>query len=371
MNATISGERAMTELSSPPVASSVHRPWSGMVAQLYHWKAGGSVVSPVVDHDIIAMRVTGSVRLDSAPSGGSASHAHATPGNVTIHARGFESRWSWDRPGAIVVVRATQDLLAAASEALARHAGPVELQNCFGARDAFIEPIMNLFALELRRPPHPAQELISGGLSAALIAHLIQRFNTRQASGTPDPGGLEPTLCAACSITCHTSAGAVDAGEPCRHCRREPFHFARRFRRSTGQTLVEYLKRIDLQGAQEARSVRGLAGGLANWQVRRVTSHMLDHLDRDVTLDELAKLVDLSRAHFCTAFRLAVGLTPGEWAIQKRIERARQLLADSTLVDHRDRAHARLHALVIRRDLSTARGRNAIRISPSDVRSRR
>jgi len=258
MNATISGERAMTELSPPPVASSVHRPWSGMVAQLYHWKGGGSVVSPVLDHDIIAMRVTGSVRLTQHRAG-QVHRTHATPGNVTIHARGFESRWSWDRPGAIVVVRATQDLLAAASDALARHAGPVELQNCFGARDAFIEPIMNLFALELRRPPHPAQELISGGLSEALLAHLIQRFNARRVPGARDPGGL------------------------------------------------------------------------ANWQVRRVTSYMLDHLDRSVTLDELAKLVDLSRAHFCTAFRLAVGLTPGEWAIQKRIERARQLLADSTL----------------------------------------
>ena len=321
----------MTELSPPPVASSVHRPWSGMVAQLYHWKAGGSVVSPVVDHDIIAMRVTGSVRLTQHRAG-EVHRTHATPGNVTIHARGFESRWSWDRPGAIVVVRATQDLLAAASDALARHAGPVELQNCFGARDAFIEPIMNLFALELRRPPHPAQELISGGLSAALIAHLIQRFNTRQASGAPDPGGLEPHALRRVLDYLHTPRQApLTLAMLAGIAGVSPFHFARRFRRSTGQTLVEYLKRIDLQGAQESRPVRGRAGGLANWQVRRVTSYMLDHLDRGVTLDELARLVDLSPAHFCTAFRLAVGLTPGEWAIQKRIERARQLLADSTL----------------------------------------
>ena len=54
---------------------------------------------------------------------------------------------------------------------------------------------------------------------------------------------------------------------------------------------------------------------------------MIDHLDRDVSLDELANLVDLSRTHFCTAFRLRVGRTPREWLIEKRIERARELLA--------------------------------------------
>ena len=321
----------MIELSPPPVASSVHRPWSGMVAQLYHWKAGGSVVSPVVDHDIIAMRVTGSVRLTQHRAG-EVHRTHATPGNVTIHARGFESRWSWDRPGAIVVVRATQALLAAASEALTGQAGPVELQNCFGARDAFIEPILNLFALELRRPPHPAQELISGGLSAALIAHLIQRFNTRQASRAPDPGGLEFHALRRVLDYLHTPRrGPLTLATLAGIAGVSPFHFARRFRRSTGHTLVEYLKRIEVQGAHEARPARGRVGGLANWQVRRVTSYMLDHLDRGMTLDELASLVDLSRAHFCTAFRLAVGSTPGEWAIQKRIERARELLADSTL----------------------------------------
>jgi len=47
----------------PPAVSSLHRPWSGMTAQLHDWQAGGSAVSPVLDHDIIAMRVTGSVRL--------------------------------------------------------------------------------------------------------------------------------------------------------------------------------------------------------------------------------------------------------------------------------------------------------------------
>jgi AraC family transcriptional regulator len=68
--------------------------------------------------------------------------------------------------------------------------------------------------------------------------------------------------------------------------------------------------------------------GLLPWQVRRVTSYMRDHLDQDIGLDELAAEVNLSRFHFCTAFRLATGRTPHEWLVSLRIERARQFLAD-------------------------------------------
>jgi AraC family transcriptional regulator len=58
---------------------------------------------------------------------------------------------------------------------------------------------------------------------------------------------------------------------------------------------------------------------------------MQDQLDRDIGLNELAGLVNLSRFHFCTAFRLATGQTPHEWLTARRIERARELLDNPTL----------------------------------------
>ncbi len=71
--------------------------------------------------------------------------------------------------------------------------------------------------------------------------------------------------------------------------------------------------------------------GLAEWQVRKVTSHMRDHLDESVGLDGLADLVGLSRFHFCTAFRQATGHTPHEWFVGLRMEQARRLLAHPEL----------------------------------------
>jgi AraC family transcriptional regulator len=58
---------------------------------------------------------------------------------------------------------------------------------------------------------------------------------------------------------------------------------------------------------------------------------MREHLDREITLDELARLIPLSRFHFCTAFRLATGKRPHEWLAMQRIERAQTLLQDTGL----------------------------------------
>jgi len=71
--------------------------------------------------------------------------------------------------------------------------------------------------------------------------------------------------------------------------------------------------------------------GLADWQVRRVTDYMRDHLDQEISLDGLAGLVGLSRHHFCTAFRLATGQPPHNWLAALRMNRARALLAEPGL----------------------------------------
>lgn len=71
--------------------------------------------------------------------------------------------------------------------------------------------------------------------------------------------------------------------------------------------------------------------GLADWQVKRVTTYMKERLEEDIGLNELAALVNLSRFHFCTAFRMATGRTPYEWLMHQRIMRAKELLADPLL----------------------------------------
>lgn len=71
--------------------------------------------------------------------------------------------------------------------------------------------------------------------------------------------------------------------------------------------------------------------GLVDWQVRRVTDYMKGSLDQEIRLDDLAGLLQMSRFHFCTAFRLATGQTPHEWLTALRITQAKQLLLATDL----------------------------------------
>jgi AraC family transcriptional regulator len=71
--------------------------------------------------------------------------------------------------------------------------------------------------------------------------------------------------------------------------------------------------------------------GLADWQVKRVVGYMQDFIDRDIGLEEMATLVGLSQFHFCTAFRLATGMSPHHYLTELRMVRARKLLAEPDL----------------------------------------
>ena len=67
-------------------------------------------------------------------------------------------------------------------------------------------------------------------------------------------------------------------------------------------------------------------GGLAPWQVRRVTEYLRDHLEEDVTLEQLGVLVGLSPHHLCRAFKHSTGESPHAWFARRRIERAQEIM---------------------------------------------
>lgn len=70
----------------------------------------------------------------------------------------------------------------------------------------------------------------------------------------------------------------------------------------------------------------GVRDRLAPWQMRRAVDLMVDRLGGDPTISELAQECGLSATHFARAFRQTAGITPHQWLIRRRIERARELL---------------------------------------------
>lgn len=71
-------------------------------------------------------------------------------------------------------------------------------------------------------------------------------------------------------------------------------------------------------------------GGLAAWQQRAVTTYIEEHLAQPISLATLARLVRLSPYYFCHAFKRSFGLPPHRYHSNRRIERAKLLLAQPT-----------------------------------------
>ena len=96
--------------------------------------------------------------------------------------------------------------------------------------------------------------------------------------------------------------------------------------------LRELLKQIGLQGDryQRARS-KDQRGGLAPWQLRRVTHYMTEHVADSVPLEELAAQTGLSASQFRRAFKLSTGISPHRWQTQLRILEAQELLREGNL----------------------------------------
>jgi transcriptional regulator GlxA family with amidase domain len=54
-------------------------------------------------------------------------------------------------------------------------------------------------------------------------------------------------------------------------------------------------------------------------------------LDQAVPLAELARAVNVSPGHFVRAFKQSTGQPPHRWLVEQRIEKARQLLVNTSL----------------------------------------
>jgi AraC family transcriptional regulator len=80
-----------------------------------------------------------------------------------------------------------------------------------------------------------------------------------------------------------------------------------------------------------ASTHRPRVSGLSKWRMKRATEYMAANLAEPISLADIAAASGLSRMHFAAQFRAATGLRPHEYLLQRRIERARELLLNSRL----------------------------------------
>jgi AraC family transcriptional regulator len=72
-------------------------------------------------------------------------------------------------------------------------------------------------------------------------------------------------------------------------------------------------------------------GGLSYVQMRRATELLEAHLDGDIALQQVAEACELSVSHFSRAFKQTFRRPPYRWLIERRVDRARDLMTNSRL----------------------------------------
>jgi AraC family transcriptional regulator len=95
--------------------------------------------------------------------------------------------------------------------------------------------------------------------------------------------------------------------------------------RSEAQQSVEPAGRV-IDGSAD-RQMRALQ----KWRLKRVVEYVDNHLSGKITLLDLAAVAGLSRMHFAAQFRAATGVRPHEYLLRRRIQRAEELLRQSTM----------------------------------------
>ncbi len=102
----------------------------------------------------------------------------------------------------------------------------------------------------------------------------------------------------------------------------------RQYAEALGILLTHELARISSDAGPRGPVSRG---GLAPWQQKRVAAYIEERVADDIPLATLAELARLSPYHFSRSFKHSFGLPPHRYHANRRIERAKQLLANREL----------------------------------------
>jgi AraC family transcriptional regulator len=107
-----------------------------------------------------------------------------------------------------------------------------------------------------------------------------------------------------------------------------PGSMQRQYAEALGIVLTHELVRINGDAGFRTPASRG---GLAPWQQKRVAAYIEERVADDIPLATLAELARLSPCHFSRSFKRSFGIPPQRYHANRRIERAKQLLADREL----------------------------------------
>ena len=94
-----------------------------------------------------------------------------------------------------------------------------------------------------------------------------------------------------------------------------------------GTSALAWTDHDEMHGLGWPPAARAELGTLPLSRLRRVTEHIREHLDQDLTLARLGAVVYMSPYHFARLFQRSTGVPPHQFVVRTRIDRAVTLLA--------------------------------------------
>lgn len=171
-------------------------------------------------------------------------------GDIDIVPAGMASRWLLRDPDTALIIRLSNEVLAAAAGDLGACSDDVVLLNRFRVRDTPIEQLAWAVKAEVDEG-FESGDLYLEGLATALASRLIRRYSSasdRFASARPQSDGLSPLVLrrALDYIEAHLE-GAVTIDDVAAVCGLSASHCKEQFRRSTGLPIHQYVirRRVD------------------------------------------------------------------------------------------------------------------------------
>jgi AraC family transcriptional regulator len=83
--------------------------------------------------------------------------------------------------------------------------------------------------------------------------------------------------------------------------------------------------------AAQTPAIKTYSGGLSPYKLKTAIAYINEHLDQNLSLAEIAAVVQMSPHYFASLFKQSTGLAPYQYVTQCRIEKAKQLLRQSDL----------------------------------------
>lgn len=241
--------------------SSSEEGWPGIAVRGYRYTGLDVEIPPLRDYAVIAYR-RGSTAMRRRVDGDW--HAETVrPGDVSLLTRSAQSHWVWPRDIEVVHVYLGQDeLTSTCKQMYERDVTDVDLRDELKANDPAIHRTAMALTTEAAQG-RAGSKLLIDSLTTQLCVHILRR------------------------------------------------HADVLFRETACRDALTF--------AQE----------------RTVRDYVRTHLNRRISLDDLANTVALSRFHFARRFRRSTGTSPHEFLLGQRVERCKAMLArtDVPLVD--------------------------------------